>query len=116
MSTKKPLTERATDLLGEGDKNSDEQEPVKEQQPSREGDLSPVHNTHEVGTSGGDQRAKDTEPEHDMKKGEAVITNLDKEEVEPAPVEEPGNKADIKYDEPPKEDEPLHSDKEIRKT
>ena len=31
----------------------------KEKQPVNPGDLSPIHNTHEVGTSGGDQRARD---------------------------------------------------------
>ena len=31
----------------------------KEKQPMNPGDLSPIHNTHEVGTSGGDQRARD---------------------------------------------------------
>jgi hypothetical protein len=35
----------------------------KEEQPARPGDLSPIHNTKETGTSGGDQREKETNPE-----------------------------------------------------
>ena len=35
----------------------------KEEQPARPGDLSPIHNTKETGTSGGDQREKETTPE-----------------------------------------------------
>lgn len=33
----------------------------KEKQPSNLDDLSPIHNTREIGTSGGDQRASETE-------------------------------------------------------
>lgn len=33
----------------------------KEKQPANAEDLSPLHNTHEVGTAGGDQRAPDRE-------------------------------------------------------
>ena len=35
----------------------------KEEQPARPGDLSPIHNTKETGTSGGDQRQKETSPD-----------------------------------------------------
>jgi hypothetical protein len=35
----------------------------KEEQPAKPGDLSPIHNTKEMGTSGGDQREKETNPD-----------------------------------------------------
>lgn len=43
----------------------------KENQPARAGDLSHLHDTHEIGTSGGDQRAKDTESPADEGNGHA---------------------------------------------
>jgi len=34
----------------------------KEKQPGGADDLSPLHNTREIGTSGGDQRAREVDP------------------------------------------------------
>jgi len=60
---------------------------VKERQPSMAGDLSSIHNTHEVGTSGGDQRSNDLDPSRGAKKGAPVITNLGAETVKPGPTD-----------------------------
>lgn len=35
----------------------------KEKQPSRSGDLSPLHDTQAIGTAGGDQRARKDDPD-----------------------------------------------------
>jgi hypothetical protein len=67
---------------------------VKERQPSVAGDLSSIHDTHEVGTSGGDQRANDQDPSQGAKKEQSVITNLGKEMVEPAHPEESEDRND----------------------
>ncbi|MEO6722159.1 MAG: hypothetical protein ABIN67_17465 [Ferruginibacter sp.] len=99
----------------EGNTDSIKQAQLKEHQPARSSDLSSIHNTHEVGTAGGDQRANDTDPEQGAKQGRPVITNLDDNQVEPAPVEEPNNKPDIKYDEAREKETPLHNEEETVK-
>lgn len=55
--------EQAKALEKTGNDSSAKAAEKKEKQPSRPEDLSPIHNTHEIGTSGGDQRAKDSEEE-----------------------------------------------------
>ncbi|MEO6230657.1 MAG: hypothetical protein ABJB11_01380 [Ferruginibacter sp.] len=74
----------------------------KETNPTSADDLSAIHNTHEVGTSGGDQRAPDNE---------AVKNPLNKDDNDndpaapqkPSPVEEPETEpgeSEIVYDDP----------------
>jgi hypothetical protein len=60
---------------------------VKERQPSMAGDLSSIHDTHEVGTAGGDQRSNDLDPSRGAKKAAPVITNLGAETVESGPTD-----------------------------
>ena len=78
----------------------------KEKQPSSAEDLSDIHNTHEIGTSGGDQRAPDVAPP--VPEGE---DDQPGKPVRPIPVEEPGEGSapEIEYDEPGKEP-PVHTD------
>ncbi len=78
----------------------------KEKQPTSPEDLSELHNTHEIGTSGGDQRAPDVEPE----KNEEEDSEQPGKPVRPIPVEEPGEGAapEVEYDEP-KQDPPLQT-------
>ncbi len=72
----------------------------KEQQPSVTGDLSPIHNTHATGTSGGDQRVPDIEPPPIGPTGENPNGKEDNP-VTPVPVTEPdkGDKPAIQKDE-----------------
>ena len=72
----------------DGQDNPPDNALVKERQPSTAEDLSSIHDTHEVGTSGGDQRANDQDPSQGAKKGQPLITNLGKEMVEPAPIQD----------------------------
>ncbi len=85
--------------------NGSNQNPVdqalrKEKQPTSSEDLAPIHNTHEIGTSGGDQRAPDKQPPvppaEDDQPGQPVP---------PVPVEEPGDGAapEPEFEEPGKE-------------
>ena len=78
----------------------------KEKQPTSPDDLSPIHNTHEIGTSGGDQRAPDVSPP-----APEAEDDQPGKPVRPIPVEEPGDGAapEIEYDEPSKEP-PVHTD------
>jgi hypothetical protein len=68
------------------EENAGTEMPDKERQPTRAEDLSSIHNTHEVGTSGGDQRAKDDKPLQDTPEDPAYIGNLGAEEVPPPPL------------------------------
>ncbi|MEJ7589824.1 MAG: hypothetical protein WKI04_19910 [Ferruginibacter sp.] len=55
-------TNEIDETLKEGKKDPSVQEALKkERQPGRSEDLSPLHNTREIGTSGGDQRVKESD-------------------------------------------------------
>lgn len=100
------LKETAKDVQRDLREDDGEQQNVikealkKEQQPKSADDVSPLQNTHAVGTSGGDQRAKDVKPPKNN------VDETDKDPSapeEPAPIEEPGktNQPPTKeYDEP----------------
>lgn len=74
----------------------------KERQPGAAEDLSSIHDTHAVGTSGGDQREPDREaPSNDDDPAQPGKPQ------KPIPVEEPGEGSapDVIYDEPGSEPE-----------
>ncbi len=83
----KQNAEEAGKLLNQDEKtNPVKHALIKENNPTSADDLSALHNTHEVGTSGGDQRAPDTKPDEDPANPKT-----------PVPVEEPApNKGDTK--------------------
>jgi hypothetical protein len=91
----------AADAKDSAKKTPVDQALVKEKQPTSPEDLSAVHNTHEIGTSGGDQRAPDVEPE----KKEEEESEQPGKPVRPIPVEEPGEGAapEVEYDDPKNE-------------
>ena len=81
---KNPTQEKGRDGKLEENLTADAQN--KERQPTRAEDLSSIHNTHEVGTSGGDQRTKDDAPLQETPEDPAYIGNLGAEEVPPPPL------------------------------
>ena len=95
-----------------GQDNSVEQAAKKERQPTNAGELSSIHNTHSIGTAGGDQREKDADSSTGAPEGRPVITTLGHEPVQPPPVEEPAIKRPPIEDEEPGKETPLHTEKE----
>ena len=73
----------------------------KEGQPARPEDLSPLHDNHQVGSSGGDQREPDKDVPEPKNEGDDQQPG---KPVRPIPVEEPGEGSapKVEYDEPDK--------------
>jgi len=60
----KEVTEKNQEKMAESAKDPAAAAAAKKEiQPQRAEDLSPIHNTEEVGTSGGDQRSKPSDPD-----------------------------------------------------
>ncbi|CAN5451976.1 hypothetical protein BH11BAC3_BH11BAC3_14120 [soil metagenome] len=90
-------------LMKEEEKSNPVKDALKKEiSPTSADDLSAIHNTHEVGTSGGDQRA----PDNQAVKNPSKLNDYDNDPgtpPKPAPVEEPEaapGDSSIIYDDP----------------